>query len=227
MCRRPRGARGEKTEAAGARTSALLLSLRKLASQCSLELTGLIGTTNTVSRFQMGQGCCLTERFQMANDDSRVLKPKNIISRVRLGRSTMACLSMAGMHAVARMSTRTACTRRPFETTRVSLLDAREASALAGFFSRRVKPHALRHTEQSIWMDQTRRHGRALGDTRTPRRWAMAPSNESIPSEGEAARKALFPQVRASLVLACLRFLLPTAKAASLTKLFSLLAMQT
>ena len=35
------------------------------------------------------------------------------------------------------------------------------------------------------------------------------------------------PQVRASLVLACLRFLLPTAKAASLTKLFSLLAMQT
>ena len=34
-------------------------------------------------------------------------------------------------------------------------------------------------------------------------------------------------QVRASLVLACLRFLLPTAKAASLTKLFSLLAMQT
>ena len=62
----------------------------------------------------------------------------------------MACLSMAGMHAVARMSTRTACTRRPFETTRVSLLDAREASALAGFFSRRVKPHALRHTEQSI-----------------------------------------------------------------------------
>ena len=76
VCRRPRGARGEKTEAAGARTSALLLSLRKLASQCSLELTGLIGTTNTVSRFQMGQGCCLTERFQLANDDSRVLKPK-------------------------------------------------------------------------------------------------------------------------------------------------------
>ena len=34
-------------------------------------------------------------------------------------------------------------------------------------------------------------------------------------------------QVRASLVLVCLRFLLPTAKAASLTKLFSLLAMQT
>jgi hypothetical protein len=33
--------------------------------------------------------------------------------------------------------------------------------------------------------------------------------------------------VRASLVLVCLRFLLPTAKAASLTKLFSLLAMQT
>ena len=142
----------------------------------------------------MGQGCCLTERFQLANDDSRVLKPKNIISRVRLGRSTMACLSMAGMHAVARMSTRTACTRRPFETTRVSLLDAREASALAGFFSRRVKPHALRHTEQSIWMDQTRRHGRALRDTRTPRRWAMAPSNESIPLEGEAIRKAYVPR---------------------------------
>ena len=122
------------------------------------------------------------------------------------------------------MSTRTACTRRPFETTRVSLLDAREASALAGFFSRRVKPHALRHTEQSIWMDQARRHGRALGDTRTPRRWAMAPSNESIPSEGEAARKALFPQVRASLVLAFLRFLLPFCgeRAEQLTILFSL-----
>ena len=139
----------------------------------------------------------------------------------------MACFSVAGMHAVARMPTRVACTRRPFETTRVSLDNARQPAALAGFVSRRVKPHALRHTEQSIWMDQTRRHGRALGDTRTPRRWAMAPSNESIPSEGEAARKALFPQVRASLVLACLRFLLPTAKAASLTKLFSLLAMQT
>ena len=140
----------------------------------------------------------------------------------------MACVSVASMNAVARMPLRTARSRRPFQTTRVSLDNARrEPAALAGFVSRRVKPHALRHTEQSIWIDQTRRHGRALGDTRTPRRWAMAPSNESIPSEGEAARKALFPQVRASLVLACLRFLLPTAKAASLTKLFSLLAMQT
>ena len=85
----------------------------------------------------------------------------------------MACVSLAGMHAVARIPTSTARTRRPFQTTRVSLHDAREPSALAGFVSRRVKPHALRHTEQSIWIDQTRRHGRALGDTRTPRYWAM------------------------------------------------------
>ena len=148
--------------------------------------------------------------------------------RVRIVRSTMACLSVAGLHAVARMSTSTARSRRPFETTRATLHDTREPSALAGFFSRRVKPHALRHTEQSIWMDQTRRQGRALGDTRTPRRWAMTPSNESIPSEGEAFRQAYVPR-RCVLpfVLACLRFLLPTAKAASLTKLVSLLAMQT
>jgi hypothetical protein len=106
----------------------------------------------------------------------------------------MACFSVAGMHAVARMPTRVACTRRPFETTRVSLDNARQLAALAGFVSRRVKPHALRHTEQSIWMDQTRRHGRALRDTRTPRRWAMAPSNESIPLEGEAIRKAYVPR---------------------------------
>ena len=141
----------------------------------------------------------------------------------------MACFSVAGMHAVARMPTRVACTRRPFETTRVSLDNARQPAALAGFVSRRVKPHALRHTEQSIWMDQTRRHGRALRDTRTPRRWAMAPSNESIYTRGRRSfsQSIYSTQVRASLVLVCLRFLLPTAKAASLTKLFSLLAMQT
>ena len=106
----------------------------------------------------------------------------------------MACFSVAGMHAVARMPTRVACTRRPFETTRVSLDNARQPAALAGFVSRRVKPHALRHTEQSIWNDQTRRHGRALRDTRKPRRWAMTPRNESIPSEFEAARQAYVPR---------------------------------
>ena len=106
----------------------------------------------------------------------------------------MACFSVPGLHAVARMPTRTACTRRPLQTTRVSLDDARAPSALAGFVSRRVKPHALRHTEQSIWMDQARRHGRALRDTPTPRRWAMAPSNESIPSEVEAFRQACVPR---------------------------------
>jgi hypothetical protein len=106
----------------------------------------------------------------------------------------MACVSVAGMHAVARMHTNTACTRRPFETTRATLHDARQPSALAGFVSRRVKPHALRHTEQSIWIDQTRRHGRALGDTRTHMRWAMPPSNESTPSEGEAIRHAYVPR---------------------------------
>ena len=105
----------------------------------------------------------------------------------------MACVSLAGMHAVARIPTSTARTRRPFQTTRVSLHDAREPSALAGFVSRRVKPHALRHTEQSIWIDQTRRHGRALRDTRTPRRRAMA-RTKSIPSEGEAFRRAYVPQ---------------------------------
>jgi len=107
----------------------------------------------------------------------------------------MACVSVASMNAVARMPLRTARSRRLFQTTRVSLDDARrEPAALAGFVSRRVKPHALRHTEQSIWIDQTRRHGRALGDMRTSRRWEMVPSNEYIPSEGEAARKAYVPQ---------------------------------
>ena len=99
----------------------------------------------------------------------------------------MACVSLAGMHAVARIPTRTACTRCPFETTRATLQDTREPSARAGFVSRRVKPHALRHTEQSTWMDQARRHGRALRDTRKPGRWAMTPSSEYVPSEGEAA----------------------------------------
>ena len=107
----------------------------------------------------------------------------------------MACVSVASMNAVAQMPLRTARSRRPFQTTRVSLDDARrEPAALAGFVSRRVKPHALRHTEQSIWIDQTRRHGRTLGDMRTSRRWEMVPSNEYIPSEGEAARKAYVPQ---------------------------------
>ena len=106
----------------------------------------------------------------------------------------MACFSVTGLHAVARMPTSAACSRRPFETSRVSLDHARQPSALAGFFSRRVKPHALRHTEQSIWMDQARRHGRVLRDTRKPRRWAMASSSESIPAEGEAARKAYVPR---------------------------------
>ena len=117
-----------------------------------------------------------------------------IKSRVRLGRSTMACFNMAGLHAVARMPTCTARSRRPFQTTRATLDDARQPSALAGFVSRRVKPHALRHTEQSIWNDQTRRHGRALRDTQKPRRWAMTPSNEFMPSEGEAARNACVPR---------------------------------
>ena len=123
----------------------------------------------------------------------------------------MACFNMAGLHAVARMSTSAARSRRPFETTRATLDDARQPSALAGFFSRRVKPHALRHTEQSIWMDQTRRQGRALGDTRKPRRWRMAPSNEYIPSEGEAARHAYIPR-RCVLPLSSLVYDL-TAKA--------------
>ena len=113
---------------------------------------------------------------------------------MRIVRSTMACFSVSGMHAVARIPTRTACTRCPFETTRATLQDTREPSARAGFVSRRVKPHALRHTEQAIWIDQARRHGRALRDTRTHRRWVMAPSNESIPAEGEAFRKAYVPR---------------------------------
>jgi len=105
---------------------------------------------------------------------------------------------MSGLHAVVRMPTSTARSRRPFETTRVSLDNAREPSALAGFVSGRVKPHALRHTEHSIWMDQARRHGRALRDAQTPRLWAIAPSNESIPSEGEAIRQAYVPRSESS-----------------------------
>ena len=135
----------------------------------------------------------------------------------------MACFSVPGLHAVARMPTRTACTRRPLQTTRVSLDDARTPSALAGFFSRRVKPHALRHTEQSIWMDQTRRHGRALRDTPTRRRWAMAPLRIYTFGRRSCSPSICSPQVRASLVLACLRFLLPKRL---LTKLFSLIDAQ-
>ena len=59
----------------------------------------------------------------------------------------MACVSVASMNAVARMPLRTARSRRPFQTTRATLDDARQPSALAGFVSRRVKPHVR---EQSI-----------------------------------------------------------------------------
>jgi hypothetical protein len=92
--------------------------------------------------------------------------------------------------------------------------DARDTPRRTSNFRARRTRFTSCQTEQSIWMDQARRHGRALGDTRTPMRLPMAPSNESTPSEVEAA---LHPQVRASLVLACLRFLLPTAKAAGVT----------
>ena len=162
-------------------------------------------------------------RGENSREFCSVLLSSRITSRVRIGRRTMACVSVASMNAVARMPLRTARSRRPFQTTRVSLDNARrEPAALAGFVSRRVKPHALRHTEQSIWIDQTRRHGRALGDTRTPRRWAMAPSNESIYTRGRRSfsQSICSPQVRASLVLACLRFLLPKRRV--LTKFCSL-----
>ena len=133
-----------------------------------------------------------------------------IKSRVRLGRSTMACFDMAVMHAVARIPAITARSQQPLaQPTRATLDHARrQHAALAGFVSRRVKPHALRHTEQAIWIDQTRRHGRALGDTRTPRRWAMAPSNESIYTRGRRSfsQSICSPQVRASLVLAVYDF---------------------
>ena len=61
----------------------------------------------------------------------------------------MACVSVAGMHAVARMAMNTIRSRRPFETTHVSLDHARQPAALAGCFSRRVKPHALRQIPSS------------------------------------------------------------------------------
>ena len=67
----------------------------------------------------------------------------------RIVRSTMACVSVAGMHAVARMAMNTVRSRRPFETTHVSLDHARQPAALAGCFSRRVKPHALRQIPSS------------------------------------------------------------------------------
>jgi len=124
----------------------------------------------------------------------RIVPRFGTTTRVRLVRRTMICVSVAGTHAVARIPTRVACTRRPFEPMNATLDAARQPAALAGFVSRRVKPHALRHTEQSIWMDQARRHGRALGDRRTPRRWAMTPSSEYIPAEGEAFRQAYVPR---------------------------------
>jgi len=117
-----------------------------------------------------------------------------IVSSSDVAPSTMACFGFAVMHAVPHIPVSNARIRWPFETTRVSADHARQPSALAGIFSRRVNPHALRHTEHSIWVDQTRRHGRALDDTRAPRRWAMTPSNESIPSEGEAIRQAYVPR---------------------------------
>jgi len=133
--------------------------------RCEWEFVSLVGSKNAPDAFTFFY-------FRVSSLPVPEVSPASrITSRVRLGRSTMACLNMSGLHAVARIPTRVVCTpRRPFQTTRVSLDNARsrQPAALAGFVSRRVKPHALRHTEQSIWMDQTRRHGRALGDTRRP-----------------------------------------------------------
>ena len=125
----------------------------------------------------------------------------------------MACFSLAGPCAMARMPTSTACSLRPFETMRATLGDARSPSF--GFISRRVKP--LRHTH-SIWIDETRRHGRVLRDTRNTRHWVMASSNENMPSEDKAYRKAYVPKRCVLPFPPLFRFLLP--KLCLLTKLF-------
>ena len=114
----------------------------------------------------------------------------------------MAYLSLAGMHEVGWVPTGTACCRRPLETMRTILGDtSRAPSALPGFFARRVKP--LRHTEHSVWMDEARRHGCALGDMRKPRCWLMALRKKHVPSEGDAARLPYLPQ-RCVLLLSSL-----------------------
>ena len=134
----------------------------------------------------------------------------------------MACLSMAGMHAVARMPTSTARSRRPFETTLATLHDACQPSALAGFFFTSCQT-ARASAHRAVHLDRPDTKARACP-------WRHA--NVQALSDGTEQRVYTFgsrsrsqsicsTQVRASLVLACLRFLLPKQRV--LTKLCSLL----
>ena len=139
-------------------------------------------------------------------------------SRVRHGRCTMACFSVAGMHAVARMPTRVVCavpndarhTRRrtpTFRARRIRFTSCQTARASA---------HRAVHLERPDTKARacSPRHAEAqtLGDDAEQRVYAFGRRSRS--------QCICSPQVRASLVLACLRFELPKQRV--LTKLFSL-----
>ena len=139
-------------------------------------------------------------------------------SRVRLGRCTMACFSVAGMHAVARMPTRVVCAVRnharhtprrtpTFRARRILFTSCQTARASA---HRAV--HLERPDTKARACSPRHAEAQALGDD----------AEERVYTFGIRSRwpSICSPQVRASLVLACLRFLLPKRRV--LTKLFSL-----
>ena len=136
---------------------------------------------------------------------------------------TMACVSMAGMHAVARVPSRVACTRRPFETTRVSLDDAREPSALAGFILFTSCQTARASAHRAVHLDRPGTKARACSPRHANAQTLSDGTEQRVYTFGSRSRSQSIcsTQVRASLVLACLRFLLPKQRV--LTKLCSLL----
>ena len=89
----------------------------------------------------------------------RIVPRFGTTTRVRLVRRTMICVSVAGTHAVARIPTRVACTRRPFEPMRATLHDAREPSALAGFDSFHVVSNRTRFGTPSSPSGSTKHRG--------------------------------------------------------------------
>jgi hypothetical protein len=123
----------------------------------------------------------------------------------------MACVSMAGMHAVARVPTRVAYTRRPFETTRVSLDDAREPSALAGFILFTSSQTARASAHRAVHLDRPGTKARACSPRHANAQTLGDGTEQRVYTFGSRSRSQSIcsPQVRASLVLACLRFLLP------------------
>ena len=123
----------------------------------------------------------------------------------------MACVSMAGMHAVARVPSRVACTRRPFETTRVSLDDAREPSALAGFILFTSSQTTRASAHRAVHLDRPGTKARACSWRHANAQTLGDGTEQRVYTFGSRSRSQSIcsPQVRASLVLACLRFLLP------------------